>query len=259
MNHSRSRGKPRRPAEHALGIAPRLRPRQGEDQRGAARPQMRARDPGLDDVEPRRVGERGSATRRSARLSATAQPSRSAMRSVTNAHTRASGATDCRARIRAATIFKSQTGSRHRRSASASEVAAVELGDRVADRGVHLRQRDAPVLPARLLVALFLLGPLAVGEGAQCGDQPFVGFGVGAASPSSPLARRALPQHDAKRATRSRAAREILAKRTRVRRQLRPPPSPASARNPCPWPRRRGRRTRSPPSRRCRPGGSPPS
>ena len=35
------------------------------------------------------------------------------------------------------------------------------------------------------------------------------------------------------------------------------PPGPD--RNPCPWPRRRGRRIRSPPSRRCRRGEIPPS
>jgi hypothetical protein len=55
-----------------------------------------------------------------ARLSATAQPSRSARRSVTNAHTSASGSIDFRAKIRPATIFKSHTGSRHSRRQSSS-------------------------------------------------------------------------------------------------------------------------------------------
>src|SRR6516164_5351890 len=35
-------------------------------------------------------------------------------------------------------------------------------------------------------------------------------------------------------------------------------PSPRPGRNPCPWPRRRGRRTRSRPWRRCRRSGSRP-
>ena len=57
-------GEARRPAEHALGVAPVLGPRQGEDQRRAARPQMRALDPGFDDVEPRRIGDEAARRRR---------------------------------------------------------------------------------------------------------------------------------------------------------------------------------------------------
>ena len=107
------------PAEHPLGVAFFLRPRQGEDQRRAPRPQMRVFDPGLDRIEPA-----GSSMRQRdatlARLSATAQPSRSARRSVTKRQTLASGSIDFRARIRPATIFKSHTGSRHSRRQSSS-------------------------------------------------------------------------------------------------------------------------------------------
>src|SRR5215469_9394767 len=46
------------------------------------------------------------------------------------------------------------------------------------------------------------------------------------------------------------AAFETLDKKRRF--TLLPLPSPRPGRNPCPWHRRRGRRTRSPPSRRCR-------
>ena len=52
MNHCAIVRQPRSPAEHPFGVAFLLRPGQGENQRRAPCPQMRAFDPGLDGVEP---------------------------------------------------------------------------------------------------------------------------------------------------------------------------------------------------------------
>ena len=77
-------------------------------------------------AQPSTTSSRAGSARRQrpptlASVSATAQPSRSPMRRVTNAQTSASGAMALRARIRPATIRRSHTGSRHRRSARSSE------------------------------------------------------------------------------------------------------------------------------------------
>jgi len=151
---------------HAFGIAFPLRPGQGEDQRRAPRPQMRVFDPGFDGVEPAGVGQQ--AARRGGRRIIRDRPA------VEIAQTLGHEAPDfCLGLDR----FPRQDPRRDdlevlhwlapQAPAELERLLLRQVAERLPDRDVHLRQRDAPMLPARFLVALFLLRPLGVAERAQ--------------------------------------------------------------------------------------------
>ena len=109
-----------------------------------------------------------------ARLSATAQPSRSGRRSVTKPQTLASGAIPFRAENPPRDDLEVPHRFAPQAPAKVKRLILREIAERFLDRGVHAWQRDAPMVPARFLVALFLLRPLGAAKGSQGLQQPSV-------------------------------------------------------------------------------------
>src|SRR5205085_2756805 len=117
------------------------------------------------------------------------------------------------------TIFRSHTGSRHRRR-QLKRLLLRETAERLPDCGAHLRQRDAPLLPPRFLVALLLLRPFAAPERAQ---------GLKEAGLSGVEERvghdESLPRVDAVRSLVERAATIALRRGPEAERRVKPAPA----------------------------------
>ena len=140
------------PAEHPLGIAPALGP--GRVKTSAARRVHKCRlSIQVSTWSSRRVSWSKQRAAASARLSATAQPSRSGKRPVTKRQTSASGSIDLRARS-ARDDLEVPYRLAPQAPAKVERLLLGKAAKRLPDRGVHARQGRAPMLPPRLLVGL---------------------------------------------------------------------------------------------------------